>query len=58
MRDLSGKEDTSELMAVVEMRQALPEHVRLSENPFLVAFVPIVRFLLGVSNVSVPLDTL
>ena len=38
MRELSGKEDTSELMAVVEMRQELPEHVVLSENPFLVVF--------------------
>ena len=38
MRELSGKEDTSELMAVVEMRRELPEHVRLSENPFLVVF--------------------
>ena len=38
MRDLSGKEDVSELMAVVEMRQELPEQVRLSENPFLVVF--------------------
>lgn len=38
MRELSGKEDISELMAVVEMRQELPEHVRLSENPFLVVF--------------------
>ncbi len=38
MRELSGKEDTSELLAVIEMRQELPEHVRLSENPFLVVF--------------------
>lgn len=38
MQELSGKEDTSELMAVAEMRQDLPENVRLSENPFLVVF--------------------
>ena len=38
MRELSGKKDTSELLAVIEMRQELPEHVRLSENPFLVVF--------------------
>lgn len=38
MRELSGKEDTSELIAVVEMRQELLNHVRLSKNPFLVVF--------------------
>jgi len=38
MRELSGKEHTSELMAVAEMRQALPEHVKLSKNPFFVVF--------------------
>ena len=38
MRELSGKEDTSELMAVVGMRRELPEQVKLSENPFLVVF--------------------
>lgn len=38
MSELSGKEDTSELIAVVEMRQELPERVRLSDNPFLVVF--------------------
>lgn len=38
MRELSGKEDTSELIALVEMRQELPECVKLSGNPFLVVF--------------------
>lgn len=38
IRELSGKEDTSELMAVVEMREELPEHVRLSGKPFVVVF--------------------
>ncbi|MDE7250780.1 MAG: hypothetical protein K2N82_13075, partial [Lachnospiraceae bacterium] len=27
MRELSGKEDTSELLAVIDMMQELPEHV-------------------------------
>lgn len=38
MRELSGKEDVSELMAVIEMRRELPERAKLSENPFLVIF--------------------
>ena len=38
MRELSGKEDTSELMAVIEMRQDSLEKVPLSDNPFLVLF--------------------
>ena len=38
MRELSGKEDTSELMAIVEMREYMPEQIRLSEKPFLVLF--------------------
>lgn len=38
MRALSGKEDTSELMAVIEMREDSLEHIRLCENPFIVLF--------------------
>ena len=38
MEELSGKEDTSELMAVIEMREDKLENVMLSENPFLVLF--------------------
>lgn len=38
MRELSGKEDTSELMAIVEMREHVPERLRLSDKPFLVLF--------------------
>lgn len=38
MRSLSGKEDTSELMAVIEMREDRLEQVKLSENPFIVLF--------------------
>ncbi len=38
MRDLSGKEDTSELMAVIGMREDILEEVPLSETPFLVLF--------------------
>ena len=38
MRELSGKEDTSELMAVIEMRQDSLESVPLSDNPFIVLF--------------------
>lgn len=38
MRDLSGKEDTSELMAVIGMRGECLEEVPLSETPFLVLF--------------------
>ena len=38
LKELSGKEDTSELMAVIEMRDDCLEQVRLSSNPFLVLF--------------------
>lgn len=38
MRDLSGKEDTSELMAVIGMREDRLEEVALSKTPFLVLF--------------------
>ena len=38
MRDISGKEDTSELLAVIEMREDSLERVKLSENPFIVLF--------------------
>ncbi|MCQ2592257.1 MAG: hypothetical protein MJ188_05690 [Treponema sp.] len=38
MKDLSGKEDTSELMAIIEMREDKLENVELSKNPFIVLF--------------------
>ena len=38
MRDLSGKEDTSELMAVIEMREDVPEGITFRGDPFLVLF--------------------
>lgn len=38
MRELSEKEDTSELMAVIGMREDRLENVQLSDNPFLVLF--------------------
>lgn len=38
MADLSSKEDTSELLAVVKMRSDNPKDVRLSENPLIVVF--------------------
>ena len=38
MKELSGKEDTSELMAVIEMREDELEQVTLSEKPFIVLF--------------------
>ncbi len=38
MSKLSGKEDTSELMAVIEMREDKLDTVPLSENPFIVLF--------------------
>lgn len=38
MKELSGKEDTSELMAVIEMREDRLEGIRLSKVPFLVLF--------------------
>ncbi len=38
MQDLSGKGDTSELMAIIEMRKDDLDTLRLSANPFLVLF--------------------
>ncbi len=38
MAELSGKEDTSELMAIIEMREDRLDGVPLSETPFLVLF--------------------
>ena len=38
MKELSGKDDTSELMAVIEMREDRLDQVALSENPFIVLF--------------------
>ena len=38
MQALSGKEDTSELMAVIEMRDDRLDGLRLSENPLIVLF--------------------
>lgn len=38
MKDLSGKEDTSELMAIIEMREDKLESVPLSKAPFIVLF--------------------
>lgn len=38
MQDLSSKEDTSELMAIVEMKEIVPTEMKLSDNPFLVLF--------------------
>ena len=38
MKELSGKEDTSELMAVIEMREDELEQVTLSEKLFIVLF--------------------
>ena len=38
MAELSGKEDTSELMAVIEMREDRLDGILLSERPFLVLF--------------------
>lgn len=38
MKELSGKEDTSELMAVIEMREDKLDTVKLSEDPFIVLF--------------------
>lgn len=38
MKELSGKKDTSELMAVIEMREDRLEQVNLSTNPFIVLF--------------------
>lgn len=38
MRELSEKEDHSELIAVIEMREDRFDNIRLSENPFIVLF--------------------
>lgn len=38
MSDLSGKSDTSELMAVIEMREDRLENIHLSDNPLIVLF--------------------
>jgi len=38
MKELSDKEDTSELMAVIEMREDRLDSVQLSDNPFIVLF--------------------
>lgn len=38
MKELSEKEDTSELMAIIEMREDKLDNVMLSENPFIVLF--------------------
>lgn len=38
LKELSGKEDTSELMAIIEMREDRLENAALSENPFIVLF--------------------
>lgn len=36
--ELSGKEETSELMAVIEMREDKLDNVPLSDHPFIVLF--------------------
>ena len=38
MQDLSGKTDTSELMAIIQMREETLENVHLSKCPFIVLF--------------------
>lgn len=38
LKELSGKEDTSELMAVIEMREDSLDQIELSDNPFIVLF--------------------
>lgn len=38
MKELSGKEETSELMAIIEMREDKLDQVILSDNPFIVLF--------------------
>ncbi len=38
LRELSGKEDTSELLAIIEMREDRLENVTLSQNPFIILF--------------------
>ena len=38
LKELSGKEDTSELMAVIEMRRDCLGNIKLSKTPFIVLF--------------------
>lgn len=38
MKNLSNKDDTSELMAIIEMREDKLENIPLSDNPFIVLF--------------------
>ena len=38
MRELSGKTDTSEMMAIIAMREDSLEKVKLSANPFIILF--------------------
>ncbi len=38
LKELSGKEDTSELMAVIGMREDSFDNIQLPENPFIVLF--------------------
>ena len=38
MKELSNKEDTSELMAIIEMREDSLDSVQLSKSPFIVLF--------------------
>lgn len=38
MKELSSKEDTSELMAIVAMKDNVPMQLKLSDNPFFVLF--------------------
>lgn len=38
LKELSGKEDTSELLAIIEMREDRLEDVALSPNPFIMLF--------------------
>lgn len=38
MRELSGKEDTSELMAIVKMKEISPSMINSRETPFFVLF--------------------
>lgn len=38
MRELSGKEDTSELIAIVEMKDITLSQIEVSKNPFIVLF--------------------
>ncbi len=38
MKELSGKEDTSELMAIIEMKNITLPQIELSNNPFIILF--------------------